>query len=110
MTQTRDQLIADWQEQLAQAQGAKPVSPRIAWLQRTQVRLFRFMLANYGHQRWRPLEGDSLPEETAAAQPAADTIVPAAAELDGKPARSDGEIRLVLTAVANAQEAAAHQP
>jgi hypothetical protein len=110
MTQTRDQLVAEWQEQLAQAQSAKPDSPRVAWLQRTQVRLFRFMLANYGHQRWRPQGGDSLPNEKAAVQPAAETIVPAAAELGGKPARSDGEIRLVLTAVADAQEPAAHQP
>ena len=110
MTETRDQLISNWRQQLAQAQTADTNSPRDAWLRRTQVRLFRFMLANYGHQRWRPLEGDSLLEEKANAQPAVETIVAAAADLDGKPARSDGEIRCVLDSVATAHSPAAYAP
>ncbi|MCI0360526.1 MAG: hypothetical protein L0211_18775 [Planctomycetaceae bacterium] len=95
MTTTRDQLISDWRQRLAAAEETVGATPRAAWLARMQVRLYRFLLACYGNSDWEPQPGKPS------------TLVFDSAEakaLDGKPAKSLGQIRSVLTAVAKAQD------
>jgi hypothetical protein len=97
MPTTRDELISDWREQLAAAQECAGTSPRSAWLSRMRVRLYRFLLACYGNATWEPpprsADNSALVFDSAEAR-----------SLDGKPAKSLGQIRSVLTAVAKAQD------
>ena len=97
MATTREQLISDWRQRLAAAEESAAASPRAAWLARMQVRLYRFLLACYGRSKWEPpgepRESTRLVFDSAAAE-----------SLEGKPARSRGQIRSVLTAVAKAQD------
>ena len=97
MATTRDQLISDWRQQLAAAEESASATPRLAWLARMQVRLYRFLLACYGGSDWQPPAEprDSSPLVFDSAE---------AKSLDGKPAKSITEIRSVLTAVAKAQD------
>jgi len=97
MATTRDQLISDWRQQLAAAEETVAATPRAAWLARMQVRLYRFLLACYGGSDWQaPAEsGESSPLVFDSAE---------AKSLSGKPAKSLGQIRSVLTSVAKAQE------
>lgn len=97
MATTREQLISDWRQQLAAAEETVAATPRAAWLARMQVRLYRFLLACYGTSDWQaPAEpGDPSPLVFDSAE---------AKSLSGKPAKSLGQIRSVLTAVAKAQD------
>ncbi len=102
MAATRDELISDWRERLASAEECAGTSPRSAWLARMRIRLYRFLLACYGNSAWEP------PAEPRSRSP----LVFDSAEaklLDGKPAKSLGQIRSVLTSVAKAQDAT-HAP
>jgi hypothetical protein len=97
MATTRDQLISDWRQQLAAAEESVAATPRAAWLARMQVRLYRFLLACYGGTQWQPPREPVVPA----------TMVFDSAEaksLAGKPAKSLGQIRSVLTSVAKAQD------
>jgi hypothetical protein len=102
MATTRDELISDWRQRLAAAEETTASSPRSAWLARMQIRLYRFLLACYGSTKWEPptqsAESPQLVFDSAEAR-----------QLDGKPARSLGEIRSVLTAVSKAQDES-HSP
>lgn len=103
MSVTREQLISDWQQELTAAEETVAASPRLAWLARMKVRLYRFLLACYGGSDWQPL----IRAEAATSADSASVAVfdsAAAAELAGKPARSGAEIRSVLSAVAKAQD------
>jgi len=97
MATTRDQLISDWRQQLAAAEETVAATPRAAWLARMQVRLYRFLLACYGGSDWQP------PDEPCDPSPLVFDSAEAKS-LDGKPAKSLGQIRSVLTAVAKAQD------
>jgi|GEM_PF-3728109 len=97
MATTRNELIADWRQRLAAAQESASTTPRAAWLARMQVRLYRFLLACYGGGDW------DLPPEPRESSPLVFDSAEAKA-LDGKPAKSLGQIRSVLTAVAKAQD------
>jgi hypothetical protein len=95
MPTTRDQLIADWRQQLAAAEESVAGPGRLAWLSRMRVRLYRFLLACYGKGDWIP---------PTPAERTSQTLDPAEPlPLDGKPAKSAGQIRSVLAAVAGAQ-------
>ena len=97
MATTRDELISDWRERLAAAEECAGSSPRSVWLSRMRVRLYRFLLACYGNATWDP------PAESANRSPVVFDSVDAKS-LDGKPAKSLGQIRSVLTSVAKAQD------
>ena len=103
MTRARDELVSDWRQQLAAAQSAVADSPHSAWLARVRVRLYRFLLACYGDASWSaaPLE-ETQESSDAAAGALADSLGDVA--LEGKPAKSLGQIRSVLKAVASAQD------
>ena len=91
-----EELIGDWRRELAAAEESVAASPRLAWLSRMKVRLYRFLLACYGGGQWQtgpPHRPMPLVIDTAGAD-----------ALDGKPARSGSEIRSVLAAVAKAQD------
>jgi hypothetical protein len=103
MAATREQLISDWRQELTAAEQSAAASPRLAWLARMKVRLYRFLLACYGGSDWQPpsaIETDSQVDSSS--QAVFDSAQ--AAELAGKPAKSGVEIRCVLTAVAKAQD------
>lgn len=102
MTRARDELVSDWRQQLAAAQSTVADSPQSAWLARVRVRLYRFLLACYGDARWSaaPLEETQNLTDTTPAQ--SDSLGHLA--LEGKPAKSLGQIRSVLKAVASAQD------
>ena len=97
MATTRDQLISDWRQQLAAAEESVAATPRAAWLARMQVRLYRFLLACYGGSDWQAPAGPGDPSPLVFDSAEAKS-------LDGKPAKSLGQIRSVLTSVAKAQD------
>ncbi len=97
MATTRDELISDWRQRLAAAEEAVITSPRSAWIARMQIRLYRFLLACYGSTAWEP-----PPQPTDSLTAVFDSAE--AKSLSGKPAKSLGQIRSVLTAVAKAQD------
>jgi len=101
MATTRDQLISDWRQQLAAAEESVAATPRMAWIARMQVRLYRFLLACYGGTDWQPPARS--PGEPRDASPLVFDSAEAKS-LAGKPAKSLGQIRSVLTAVAKAQD------
>ena len=98
MSTTREQLVADWREQLAMAEASAMGPLQQAWLARMRVRLYSFLLACYGEGQWRADERPDNEERTSVMLAAADE------QLHGKPARSAGQIRAVLKTVANAQD------
>jgi hypothetical protein len=101
MSVSREQLISDWRQELSAAEDSAAASPRLAWLARMKVRLYRFLLACYGGSDWQPPATDDS-QNGSSSKAVFDSA--RAAELAGKPARSGVEIRSVLTAVANAQD------
>ena len=103
MAVNRNELISDWREELAAAGGSAKQPQRPAWIARMRVRLYRFLLACYGDGGWtadEPQEFVALGDATVSASGAAER------PLTGKPAKSLGQIRSVLQAVAGAQGAA----
>lgn len=103
MAATREQLISDWRQELAAAEGSVAASPRLAWLARMKVRLYRFLLACYGGSDWQPPPAiEPAARDKSSNQAVFDSA--SAAELAGKPARSGIQIRSVLTSVAKAQD------
>ena len=102
MSVTREQLISDWRQELTAAEASAAASPRLAWLARMKVRLYRFLLACYGGSDWQPPATETISQIGSSSQAVFDSAQ--AAELAGKPAKSEVEIRSVLTAVAKAQD------
>ena len=101
MAASHEELIGDWRRELAAAEESVAASPRLAWLARMRVRLYRFLLACYGGGQWQAgPEHDPMPFVFDVAD---------ASALEGKPAKSGNEIRSVLAAVAKAQDGA-HEP
>lgn len=98
MTTNREQLVADWREQLATAQASATGPIQEAWLARMRVRLYSFLLTCYGEGQWRA--DDARPANAPAALETELRDEPTQA----KPARSAGEIRTVLKTLANAQD------
>jgi hypothetical protein len=101
---SRDDLIADWRNRLAEAdESATESNSRPAWLTRLRIRLFRFLLSLYEGGDWNapqvvePPSADLMDNATMSASPA-DVL------LDGKPAKSKDQIRHALTAIAGAQD------
>jgi hypothetical protein len=102
MAPSRDHLIADWHQRLADADGvvAEPAS-RAAWLRRLRTRLYRFLLSLYGNGDWNA----ATSVEPAQAEPQAGNFAAADIEpLSGKPAKTDDQIRSVLASVASSQD------
>jgi len=103
MSVTREQLISDWRQELTAAEESAAASPRLVWLARMKVRLYRFLLACYGGSDWQPPPAtETVSQIDSSSQAVFDSAQ--AAELAGKPAKSEIEIRSVLTAVAKAQD------
>jgi hypothetical protein len=102
MSVTREQLISDWRQELTAAEESAAASPRLAWLARMKIRLYRFLLACYGGSDWQPPATETISRIESTSQAVFDSAQ--AAELAGKPAKSGVEIRSVLTAVAKAQD------
>ncbi len=103
MTQARDQLISDWRQKLAAADTVVAGTGRAAWLARMRRRLYRFLIACYGNREWTA--APSVPASGPASAPAAVLFESAEAmELNGKPAKTGGQIRSVLKKVAGAQD------
>ena len=100
MSTTREQLIADWRDRLAEANAAG--SPRGAWLNRVRIRLYRFLLSLYGEGRWNAsAHADAQPADHDKSAVIFD--LPEALPLAGKPAKSDETISAALKSVAGAQ-------
>jgi hypothetical protein len=102
MAATREQLISDWRQELTAAEESVATSPRLAWIARMKVRLYRFLLACYGGSDWQPPATEAAARDGSSSQAVFDSEQ--AAELAGKPARSGVEIHCVLSAVAKAQD------
>jgi hypothetical protein len=103
MPTTRDDLIADWHNRLADASHADAESSqRAAWLARLQVRLYRFLLSLYGDGHWNapPREGQAGAAINQATPDPVEVL-----PLAGKPAKNLATIRSVLETVASAQSA-----
>lgn len=94
MATTRDQLIADWQRRLAEAEVVSPEeSSRPAWLTRLRVRLYRFLISLYGEGSWN--SGDPVLKDATSAR--RDVVVaPQVLPPSGKPAKDESAIRTAL--------------
>ena len=101
MTVTREQLIADWQQRLTDAESA-PIgeSNRLAWLVRVRIRLYRFLLSLYGDAGWNAAPKSPADDSSTSVIFDSPQVLP----LAGKPAKSEGKIRAVLKSVANSQD------
>jgi hypothetical protein len=102
MATHRDQLIADWREELAAAESVSLDSPRAAWLARIRVRLYRFLLHCYSRDAWNLGKCEQVQEHGGNADSGITVFAPT--DLVGKPAKSEAKIRAVLKAVAGAQD------
>ena len=98
MGTNREQLVADWREQLAMAEAASTGRLPHAWLARTRMRLYSFLLTCYGEGQWRT---DARPAEDERTSFVVDTT---GQHVQEKPVRSAGQIQSVLKTVANAQD------
>jgi hypothetical protein len=105
LTTTREQLVADWQQRLADSSGIENELPsRAAWLKRLRTRLYRFLLSLYGRGDWNAARP---PVGTKSLNDATNSVVfdaPGVFPLEGRPAKGDVKIRAVLDKVARAQE------
>ncbi len=100
-TTAREEIIAEWRKQLAEAE--EPVdadSQRTAWLTRLKLRLYRFLISLYGDGRWNGSDSDA--EESPHAGPF--VVSEEALPLTGKPAKDASQIRDVLKSVAEASD------
>lgn len=102
MTRARNELISDWRQQLAAAESVVAASGRVAWLARVRRRLYRFLLACYDNREWADAPA-ATSEGSSESSAVLFESVPAA-ELEGKPARTGGQIRSFLKKVAGAQD------
>jgi hypothetical protein len=101
VTVSRKELIADWRRRLLAAETA-PVeeSPRLAWLARVRIRLYRFLLSLYGGGDWHAAPPSNTDSDTTVTFDAPDVL-----PLAGKPAKGKDLIRSVLENVAGARDA-----
>ncbi|HEY2414232.1 MAG TPA: hypothetical protein VGI40_18455, partial [Pirellulaceae bacterium] len=97
---TRDEIIADWRNRLAEATVA-PTEPssRPAWLIRLRVRLYQFLLSLYGEGHWHSADVQS----SEGAQQVTDNQTAESIAWQGKPAKDITAIRAVLSSVAEAR-------
>jgi len=99
---TRDDLIADWRKNLAEAADSKlETSPHAAWLTRLRLRLYQFLLSLYGDGSWQSADAPSNNDRQQ--NIASETDEPLAWQ--GKPAKDISAIRAVLSSVAEARPA-----
>ena len=97
---TREQLIADWRQKLAEGGEQLTDQPeQVTWLLRVRQRLLRFLLSLYGGGQWQSSTG--LPEQQDAS--ARDLVVSPVLTLHGKPAKPVETIRATLDSVAQAR-------
>lgn len=100
MPTSRDQLIADWRQRLAETDAAdEPHPSRAAWLTRLKHRLYHFLLSLYGTGEWN--EATHAPSAEGPDQ----RLPPPMVEFPRTPqGRKDlGTMRQVLEAVSSAQ-------
>lgn len=85
-----------WQQQLDAFESSTPTpDTRASWLRRIYIRLYRFLLSHYGHDRHESLSESLSPSNVTAYMPEEPLL--------GKPAKSLGEIRTTLKNIHNAQ-------
>jgi hypothetical protein len=102
MATTRDQLIADWQRRLAEAEVVAPdETSRPAWLTRLRLRLYRFLISLYGEGSWNGGNVIANDRENARRNVVvADQVLPPA----GKPAKDESSIRSALQTFASGRD------
>lgn len=104
MASTRDELIAAWRQQLADAESAETEpSSRAAWLARLRQRLYHFLLSLYGEGIWnapQAAEHDQTDQRQGTLVLDDENALP----LAGKPAKAEDKIRAILQAVADNQD------
>ena len=94
---TRLELVGDWRRRLADAEGSASGTSNLTWLHRMQMRLYRFLLSCYGKKDWRA-------DKESAAVDGAREVWPDVEPSGGKPLRPIEKMRVVLTAIAKAQD------
>jgi len=103
MLPPREQLVAAWRQQLADAESAEAEpSSRAAWLARLRQRLYHFLLSLYGEGVWnapQSAEQDQTDHRQRTLVIDDENVLP----LAGKPAKHEDKIRAVLKAVADNQ-------
>ncbi len=94
---TRVALVNRWRSKLDEAQQLLVAgSPRLEWLRRTQVRLYRFLLSLYGDGQWQADQHsscDDAGEESSAAHVRSFAV---SEPYCGSPPKSPGQIRAAL--------------
>jgi hypothetical protein len=97
---TRDDLIADWRNRLAEA-GDVPAdsSSRPAWATRLRIRLYQFLISLYGDGNWHSADNPT----TAETPPQATNESTEPTTWQGKPAKDISTIRATLSSVAHAR-------
>ena len=104
MVSPREQLIAAWRQQLADAECIETEpSSRAAWLKRLKYRLYCFLLSLYGDGLWSaPQSADDRQADDQLGTLIIDH--PQVLPLAGKPAKAEDKIRAVLKSVADSQD------
>lgn len=88
---TRQELLDQWQQRLADAELACEATVVPAWSDRLRVKLYRFLLAMYGHTDW-PGPQDDVDNSQERAANAQLTVAEPKEEFAGKQPRSRAEI------------------
>lgn len=88
---TRQELLDQWQQRLADAEEACLLTVVPAWSDRIRVRLYRFLLAMYGHTDW-PGPKDDVDNSAGRAKQGELAVAAPKAEFAGKEPRSRAEI------------------
>jgi hypothetical protein len=87
---TRQELLTQWQQRLAEAEQACLAADSPVWADRVRVKLYRFLLSMYGHAPWPGAKDDVDNSRGRAASQI--TVADPKEELAGKEPRTRAEI------------------